>query len=274
MQHFFTFIIKHKYLLFFLLLEFVALSITVKVHSFHSSVIINSSNDFTGSILSKINNFNSYLKLKTNNKLLLEENTKLKNIIEIYKNKKIVLQKKDTILNNQKYKYLFTHVIRNEYTKPNNFLTLDKGSADGVTLDMGVINEKGVLGIVNHVATNYASVISILNQKSHINVKLKSSNYIGTLSWNGLNYNILQLVDLPRQAPISVGDTIVTGGQSTIFPKGILVGIVLEIKTEDNGISKINIKLFNDMSNIGHAYLIINKDAKNIKTLENQNKIE
>ncbi len=274
MQLFFNFIIKYKYLLFFLLLEFIALTITISVNSFHNSIFINSSNRITGGILSEIYNFNSYLKLKNNNELLLEENTKLKNILEKYNSEKSIPLNKDTILNNQKYEYIASQVIRNEYTKPNNYLTLNKGLLNGVTADMGVINEKGVLGIINHVSKNYASVISILNQKSHINVKLKSSNYFGSLVWDGENYNISQLVDLPRQAPIKVGDTIVTGGQSTIFPKNILVGIVLNLKKNDNSFTKINIKLFNDMSNISHAYLIINNDAKKIKTLENQNNIE
>jgi len=139
---------------------------------------------------------------------------------------------------------------------------------------MGVINEKGVLGIINHVSKNYASVISILNKKSHINVKLKLSNYFGSLVWDGRNYNVLQLVDLPRQAPIKIGDTIVTGGQSTVFPKNILVGTVQKLKFTNNSFTKINIRLFNDMSNISHAYIIINNDAKKIKTLENQNNIE
>jgi len=274
MQLFFNFIARYKYFLFFLLLEFFALFFTVSMHSYHNSVFINSSNKITGGVLNKIYNFDSYLNLKSSNKLLLEENTKLKNILENYSTNNFTKLKNDTILNNQKYKYIATHVIRNEYTKPNNYLTLDKGSKDSVNIDMGVINEKGVLGIVNNVSKNYASVISILNQKSKINVKLKLSNYFGSLVWDGNNYNTLQLVNLPRQAIINVGDTIVTGGQSTIFPKNILVGTVLKVKIQNNSYTKIEIKLFNDMSNINYAYLIINKDNNEIKTLENKNNIE
>jgi len=274
MQLFFNFIIKYKYFLFFLLLESIALFITISVNSFHKSIFVNSSNQITGGILNEIYNFNSFLKLKSDNELLLKENTKLKNILEKYRSDKSISLSKDTILNNQKYKYIASQVIRNEYTKHNNYLTLNKGLQNGVTTDMGVINEKGILGIINHVSKNYASAISILNQKSHINVKLKSSNYFGSLVWDGKNYNILQFVDLPRQAPIKIGDTITTGGQSTVFPKDILVGTVLNFKTNDNNFTKINIRLFNDMSNINNAYLIINNEAKKIKTLENQNNIE
>jgi len=271
MQLFFNFLAKHRYLLFFLLLESIALSITISSHSFHKSIFVNSSNGITGGILSEINDFDAYLNLKSSNKLLLEENTKLKNIIENFKTNNIESLPSDTVLKNRKFKYIASQVIKNEYIKFNNYLTLNKGLQNGVTIDMGVVNEKGILGIINNVSKKYATVISILNQKSHINVKLKKSNYFGSLVWNGANYNILQLVDLPRQAKINIGDTIVTGGQSTIFPKGILVGTVSKIKIKDNNLSKINITLFNDMSNINHVYLIINNDAKQIKTLENNN---
>jgi len=271
MQLFFNFLAKHRYLLFFLLLEFFALFITISSHSFHKSIFVNSSKSITGGVLSEINNFNAYLNLKSNNEVLLKENTKLKNIIENYNSNNVESLFNDTILNNNKFKYISTQVIKNEYTKFNNYFTLNKGLQNGVTIDMGVVNENGILGIINNVSKKYATAISILNQKSHINVKLKSSNYFGSLIWNGVNYNILQLVDLPRQAKINIGDTIITGGQSTIFPKGILVGSVLNIKIEDNNLSKIDVKLFNDMSNINHVYLIINNDAKEIKTLENNN---
>ncbi|NDK18464.1 MAG: rod shape-determining protein MreC, partial [Zetaproteobacteria bacterium] len=133
---------------------------------------------------------------------------------------------------------------------------------------------KGIIGVVNNTSKKYATVISILNQKSKINVKLKKTDYFGSLVWDGQHYNILQLIDLPRQALIHVGDTVVTGGQSTIFPLGIPVGRIQYIKTNNNYYTKIDIKLFNDMSAIGHVYLIINKDSNEIKTLENTDNIE
>jgi len=274
MQHFFNFIVKYQYFLLFLLLETFAFSLTIYNNSYHKSVFINSTNQIAGGVLKHLNNFESYIDLKLNNQLLLKENTELKNKLEFLKTQKATVLDSSYLPFDQKYKYLSATVIRNEFTKLNNYLTLDKGTLDSVKIDLGVINEKGIIGVVNNTSKKYATVISILNQKSKINVKLKKTDYFGSLVWDGQHYNILQLIDLPRQALIHVGDTVVTGGQSTIFPLGIPVGRIQYIKTNNNYYTKIDIKLFNDMSAIGHVYLIINKDSNEIKTLENTDNIE
>jgi len=274
MQHFFNFIVKYQYFLLFLLLETFAFSLTIYNNSYHKSVFINSTNQIAGGVLKHLNNFESYIDLKLNNQLLLKENTELKNKLEFLKTQKATVLDSIYLPFDQKYKYLSATVIRNEFTKLNNYLTIDKGTLDSVKIDLGVINEKGIIGVVNNTSKKYATVISILNQKSKINVKLKKTDYFGSLVWDGQHYNILQLIDLPRQALIHVGDTVVTGGQSTIFPLGITVGRIQYIKTNNNYYTKIDIKLFNDMSAIGHVYLIINKDSNEIKTLENTDNIE
>jgi len=274
MQHFFNFIVKYQYFLLFLLLETFAFSLTIYNNSYHKSVFINSTNQIAGGVLKHLNNFESYIDLKLNNQLLLKENTELKNKLEFLKTQKATVLDSIYLPFDQKYKYLSATVIRNEFTKLNNYLTIDKGTLDSVKIDLGVINEKGIIGVVNNTSKKYATVISILNQKSKINVKLKKTDYFGSLVWDGQHYNILQLIDLPRQALIHVGDTVVTGGQSTIFPFGIPVGRIQYIKTNNNYYTKIDIKLFNDMSALGHVYLIINKDSNEIKTLENTDNIE
>jgi len=274
MQHFFNFIVKYQYFLLFLLLETFAFSLTIYNNSYHKSVFINSTNQIAGGVLKHLNNFESYIDLKLNNQLLLKENTELKNKLEFLKTQKATVLDSSYLPFDQKYKYLSATVIRNEFTKLNNYLTIDMGTLDSVKIDLGVINEKGIIGVVNNTSKKYATVISILNQKSKINVKLKKTDYFGSLVWDGQHYNILQLIDLPRQALIHVGDTVVTGGQSTIFPLGIPVGRIQYIKTNNNYYTKIDIKLFNDMSAIGHVYLIINKDSNEIKTLENTDNIE
>lgn len=273
MQLFFNFIVKYKYFLLFVLLEFFALSFTIQSHSYHQSVFVNSSNQITGSILSKIDAVDSYFDLGIENKLLLEENTLLKNTLE---NSNLQgLKRAELQLNSvQSFSYISAKVIRNEFTKPNNYLTINKGSLDSIAIDIGAVNEKGIIGIVNHISKNYATIISILNQNSKIDVKLKRTNYGGSLVWNGIDYNILQMLDVPRQAQIKIGDTVITGGQSTIFPEGILVGEITDFKIENSRYDKVDIKLFNDMSNIGHVYLILNKNKEEIKNLENINKDE
>ena len=89
------------------------------------------------------------------------------------------------------------------------------------------------------------------------------------MQWNGLDYNTVQLIDIPRQAPVEIGDTIETGGKSAIFPEGILIGKVIEINNDNAVDNVINVKLFNDMSVIGPVYVIKNLQKVEIKRLEN-----
>jgi len=270
MQLIINFIIKYKYFLFFLLLEIVAISFTIQGHSYHKSKFVNSANFVTGGLYKRINSFKEYTNLRTFNQQLLDENTRLKNILSQSSKDTTVrnFQVIDTTRYFQKYTYIPSKVIHNQYHKKYNYLTLDKGSKNGVTTDLGVVNSNGIIGITNSVSENYATVLSILNENAKINVKLLRSLHFGTLEWDGRDYNILQLVDLPIQANIKAGDTIVSGGKSTIFPEGIPVGTIMNFSKENNSYSRIDIKLFNDMSAIGPVNIVINLDKEEIKNLE------
>jgi rod shape-determining protein MreC len=134
---------------------------------------------------------------------------------------------------------------------------------------MGVINSSGIIGIVDKTSKNYATVISILNVKSQINAKIKKSNHFGSLVWNGKSTGFVQLIDVPRLASVRKGDTIVTGGQSVIFPENIGVGTINNIYIDNKtNYYTLNIKLFNDMTNLGHIYIIKSKDREEILKLE------
>ncbi len=270
MQQIISFIIKYKYFILFMLLEIIALNFTVQSHSYHKSKFVNSANVLTGGIYNKIHSFKQYTSLKEHNQQLLEENVRLKNKLS----KTLINSTHDTITvidslkYFQKYSYTFATIINNQYHKKHNYLTINIGSKKGVEPDQGVINSKGIIGITNTTSNNYSTVLSILNENSKINVKLLNSLHFGTLTWNSEDYNILQLIDLPIQADIKEGDTVVTGGRSTIFPKGIPVGFILNFNKKNNSYKSINIKLFNDMSAIGPVYIITNFDKKEINNLE------
>lgn len=269
MQQLFFFIQKYKYSLYFLLLQFIAVFFTVNNLNFHRSKFISTANLITGGIINNTSSFSEYLNLKKENKLLSEENTQLKNKIDQLK---ITLDtkatySKDTSIYNRKYKYLSGKIISNEYSKPHNFLTINRGKRHLITTEMAVINSKGIIGIIDYATNSYARVQSILNRNSKINAKFKNNLHFGTLDWDAKDYNIVQLRDIPRQANYAIGDTIITGGKSTIFPEGIPIGTVIEKKEATTALNSINIKLFNDMSNLGHIQIIENFDKKEIKTL-------
>ncbi len=136
---------------------------------------------------------------------------------------------------------------------------------------MGVINDLGVVGIIDRTSTNYATVQSVLNTKSKINAKIKNTNHYGTLKWDGENAGYVQLTDVPRLATLYKGDSIVTGADSGIFPENIPIGKIesAEINTKTNYYN-IQIRLFNDMTALGYVYIIENKEKKEKEELENK----
>ena len=270
MQQLIYFFRKFKYFLFFLLLQFIALTLTFNNLNFHKSKYVNSANAVTGGLYDKVSNISAYFSLNQTNRALLEENTFLRNYIQQDKVLAVSIDSMvvDTINYHQKYTYTSAKVINNNYSKGFNFLTVNKGTKAGLGKEMAVISAKGIIGITDNSSTNYTRVQSILNKNSKINARLKNG-YFGTLKWDGLDYNIVQLTDIPRQAPIKIGDTIETGGKSTIFPEGILIGTVIEVNNDTAVDNTINVRLFNDMSTIGAVYVIKNLQKQEIESLEN-----
>ncbi len=268
MQQFIYFFQKYRYFLFFVLLEIVALFLIINNNNFHKSKFISSANGVTGGMYETFSSLTSYFNLKQQNDKLISENEILKNLLEkntvknATKSQRII----DTVQYNQTYFYTQAKIIRYSYHLPNNYLTIDKGSNDGIDKEMALINSKGIIGITEKVSSKYARAQSILNSNSKINARLKNSNHFGSLEWNGKQYNTLQLNDIPRQAIIQVGDTIITDGKSTIFPEGILIGTIKHIETKNNK-HRIDIQLFNDMSNLDQVYVISNLNKEEINSL-------
>jgi len=261
------FFIRNKNFLLFALLFIISVAFTIRSHSFHKSKYVSSANFFSGGIYSATSSVSSYFNLKSENQKLLDENIRLRMLLDSAVSNPTTQSLDSTILSSQ-YKYTPAIVINNNYGKTKNTITIKKGAKDGIQLDFGVITSKGIIGIVNSVSANYATVQSILNTNSQINAKLKKSEHFGFLEWDTKNANVAQLTQIPRLAPIKEGDTIVTGGKSTIFPKGILIGTIKDFEITADDSYLINISLFNDMTNLGHVYVIENKDAEEILNLE------
>ena len=269
MQQIFNFLIRNKNNILFLLLLALSLFLTIQSHSFHKSKFISSANFITGGIYKKANSIQSYFHLEDYNARLLEENNELRNRLSNIPDTLFRETFIDSTVYEGIYEFRTATVINNNYSKVDNYITLDKGRKDNILPEYGVVTSQGIVGIIDNVSTNYSRVISILNTDSKINVQLKKTNHFGSLIWNGKDPNVVQLVDVPRLAPLKKGDTIITGGKSLIFPKGIPVGNIIDFNLDENGsYYTIDIQLFNDMTNIGHVYVIVNKDKAEIRSLE------
>ena len=267
MQQIVNFLIKYRNFLLFVFLLFLSLVFTVQSHSYHRSKFVNSANFISGGIYSGLNRITSYFDLKVHNEQLAEENRRLR--AQLLNTPDSITQKIDTSSFGNRYAVTSAKVINNNYSHKDNFLTLMAGSKMGLKQDLGVITSKGIVGIVNRVSPNYATVMSILNSNSQINAKLKKSNHFGILVWKGGDPNTVDLVDVQSKAPVKKGDTIVTGGKSTIFPEGIGIGTISEYELDPTeNFYSIKIKLFNDMTNVGHVYIIENLNRAEIKNLE------
>jgi len=271
MQQIVNFIIRNKIFLLFLLLLTTSLFLTFQSHSYHKSKFINSANFLTGGVYESVNNIGGYFNLRKENNILLEENRRLKSILYNTKTDQLKEEYRDsTLFYNASFKWIAAQVTKNSFSATNNYLTINKGKKDSIKQDLGVITSKGIVGIIDNTSRKYARVMSILNTNIRVNAQLVKTNHFGVLSWNGKSPQMVQLIDLPKQAPLVVGDTIITGGLSTIFPKGIAIGEVASFKLDDTkNYFEVDVKLFNDMTNMGHVYIIKNLNAKEISTLNN-----
>jgi len=274
MQQIFNFIYKNSNRLLFLLLLGISLFLSIQSHSYHRSKIISSANFLSGGVYERINNVSEYLNLRSQNDALAQENAKLRSLLFNIKDT-ASLQKTDSLKGFKPADVIVSKVIHNSFNTHENYLTLNSGNRQGVKSDMGVMNSLGIIGIIDYTSENYSTVISVLNIKSQINAKLKKSNHFGSLVWNGKSTGFVQLIDIPRLAAIRKGDTIVTGGQSVIFPENINIGTVDKIYIDNQtNYYTLNIKLFNDMTNLGHVYVIKGKDREEIINLEEKRKNE
>jgi rod shape-determining protein MreC len=270
MQQIINFVIRNKTFLLFFLLFGVSLALTIQSHSYHKSKFINSANFFTGGVYKQVNNIGQYFDLKSENQKLLEENNRLKSILFNRETDTLKSFYADSTMYSKRFKLTPAVVYKNSYSATNNYLTINKGKKDGIQQDFGVITSKGIIGIIDNTSNSYARVQSILNTNSRINAQLKKTSHIGSLRWDTKSPELAQLKDVSKFAPVAKGDTIVTGGQSTIFPKGIPIGTVNDFVLDIGGDTyTINVKLFNDMTNVGHVYIIEHLDREEIETLQN-----
>jgi rod shape-determining protein MreC len=275
MQQIIDFIIRKKDVVVYLILLIFSLTLVFNSNYFHKSKVLIFSNSIANYSTENFNYLNEYFELKKINSSLLEENLVLKNQLEKI-NKNISLDS----LTNINFSYKNAKVISNNLSSFKNRLVINKGIKDGLKNEMGVINSTGIVGIINRTSKNYSSVMSVLNIDTKINAKVKRTSHFGTLEWNGRRTSYLVLNDIPETANIKVGDSIITGGMSLIFPEGINIGVVSEILNQ-NKISDtvvrfkgnideakyldfdfkenyltVKVKLHTDMNNLNNVYVI------------------
>ena len=267
MQQIINFILRYKNFLLYIFLMMVSIGFTIQSHSYHQSSFFNSSSWIAGNIYDTSHGISSYFDLETENKRLVEENKRLR--FKLFNKKEPF----PIAIDSSQLAYTISsgQVIKNSYASPRNYITINRGEKDSVKPDMGVITAKGILGIVENTSGNFSTVQSILNEKSNINAKLKNTNNFGSLVWNAQTFNTVQLEDVPRLVPLVIGDTIVTGGMSSIFPENIPIGTIKQFHLNNSkSFWRIEVTLFNDMTNIKNVYIVNNEDRQEIIELQEE----
>ncbi|WP_185853348.1 rod shape-determining protein MreC [Blattabacterium cuenoti] len=277
MREFFSFLLKWRFFIFFFLLECTAIFLSFSNSKLHQYIYDGSSNFMIGKIYETIYKLRSYFLLEIENKKLLNENKKLRNAYIFYKIKKISKDFKEEDVNYlQQYIFTPVKIINNSIHEQENYITINKGSIDGIKPDMGIILSDGIAGIIIKTSPHFSIAISLLNPKIKVNARLKKNKYFGTLSWDGLDHEYVVLYDIPRHSTIHKGDIVETDGKSATFPEGIELGKVFSYKfDEEHANYIIKVKLMANFSTIENAYVVKNlfkKEWNDVQLYKVENK--
>jgi len=248
----------------------------VNNQGYQKSIFLSSSNSITAQMYEVSNTVIEFFKLKKANENLSEENTAFKNQIIKLQNELATLTKdslKDSIHfripPEMEYQFISAKVINSSTNKLQNYITLNKGLKDGIKVDMGVISDEGVVGIIKTVSNRFSVVIPILNPKIQINCKFDKNNYTGTLVWLGDDYRYANLSDIARHVTFSLGDSLVTSGFTNTFPAGIPVGTIEDFNIkESEPYYTIIVKLVVNFRTLSHVKVIDYLNYKEQRTLE------
>lgn len=277
MRNLFNFLLKYSSWIIFIIYVVFSCVLLFNNNPYQHHIYMTSSGKIAATIYSATNNISSYFHLKDINEDLQHRNANLE-LEVIYLRKQLQLYN-DSIYTNYKgrisdksqYNITIAHVINNSISHPHNYITIDKGESDGIKAEMGVIDQNGVVGIVNITGKKTARVISLLNPDLRLSCKIKGSDNFGSLVWDGKTSSEAILEELPRHAIANIGDTIITSGYSAVFPEGIPVGIVTERENEDDdNFYALRIKLLTDFSQLSTVKIIDNLLKDEIRMLEKE----
>lgn len=270
MKNLIQFLIRFHFIILFILIEIFALSIVIQNNNFQKAKVVTLIQNIKGIYHSKKNLITEYIGLREINETLSAENTRLNNILQrAYRSDDIFFYKQDDPGYKQQYYMTGAKVLNNKINTQYNFLTLNKGSEQGIKPGMAVISSDGVVGVIFDVSKQYATVISLLNTRLNISAKLKKNNYFGALQWDGKSYQKAILNEIPHHVEINIGDSIITSGYSTIFPEGIQIGTIQDFHVKGGNFYEIKVDLSTDFKKLRFVNVISNLKKKDQLDLEN-----
>lgn len=275
MRNLLNFLLKYNHWFLFILLEVISFVLLFRFNHYQHSVYFSSANAVAGKVYEVSGGITSYFHLKSVNEDLLDrimeleqQNHNLEDALGRHLSDSTELNSIRNLPNTD-YQVFKARVINNSLNLVDNYITLNRGSKDGIRPEMGVVDGNGVVGIVYDTSSHYSRVISVLNSKSSISCKIVGSEYFGYLKWEYGDSRYAYLKDLPRHAEFNLGDTVVTSGYSTVFPEGIMIGTVDDMADSNDGLSYLlKVKLATDFGKVSEVRVIARTGQHEQKELE------
>ena len=275
MRKLISFLINHSPIFVYAFHLVICFVLLFKFNPYQQSVFFSSANEMAGRFYIMTSGITGYFGLQEINRDLQKQNGNLEmelirlrdEVSRLSGDSLLVRTSADSSLS--RYDFQIAQVINNSVFKTHNYITLNKGRKDGIHSEMGVIDQNGIVGIVNVVSDHYAVAISLLNPKLRLSCKVKGSNYFGSLVWDGKDPRFAVLEELPRHVKFVKGDTIVTSGYSSVFPEGLMVGTVDGFsKQRNDNFYALTVKLSTDFFRLNDVRILDDKGQKERRILE------
>ncbi len=252
---------SYRAFLVFLFIEFVCFWLLVRSNPYHSAAYFHTSSSIIGSIYQTRKNITQYFNLPAVNEELANDNARLREVISKSQVPIVVNSTMDSLkLTRAEYDYGFlsAKVINNSTQLNHNFLTINKGRANGVQPGMGVISAEGIVGKVMSVSNNFATISSLLNTDVYVSALIKRTGNFGSIHWDAQDPLTTKLMYIPSHIELVKGDTVVTSGYNSIFPENITIGFIDEFSLQTDAFYDIDINLSNDFTRLSYVYVVRN----------------
>jgi rod shape-determining protein MreC len=257
MERLFLFFYQYRAFFTFLILEVLCAWLIIENNQYQGARFFNSSNSTVASLNTLSQGVREYFLLRNINSTLAEENAYLRSRLEQFNQLKDTAQ--FTLTDSARLKqfdFISAKVVNNSVNRSTNYLTINKGSADSVASGMAVISPLGAVGKVKAVSKHYSVVMSILHKDNRVSVLMTRTGFFGSVSWNGHDPDYVQLDFVPGHVAPLKGDTIVTSAYNAIFPEGIMVGTIEEVKQNETLFYDLKVKLSQDFRKLSYVEVV------------------
>lgn len=267
---------RYSPILLFLVLEILSILMVVNSQPYHKRKMVNVSNELSGKMNAVTSQCGAYFNLKEENERLSNTNAMLMNMLEnvgvVYDSVTATFRRDSVPLSDTScviYQYIPALVVDNDIYNTHNYIVVNKGSEDGIKVDMGVVSDNGIVGTVANVSKNYASVISVLNPYTVVSAMFKDNRHLANVRWDNIDYRFGIVEDIPSHLVINKGDTLLTSGFAGSYPPNVMIGVVENVLPSDNeDFIKAKVRFSTNFSTLRNVYIVENNFKQELDSLK------